>query len=228
MNVIELNHVWKTYQTGKVSFDALRDISLSIKKGEYVSIMGPSGSGKSTLMHMMGCLDRPTRGTVLLNGRDITKMDDNELSKARGKSIGFVFQQFNLIRRLSALDNVKLPMWFQEAPTDKRDKRAREVLKAVGLSGKERNRPSELSGGQQQKVAIARALANEPDIILADEPTGNLDSKSGKEVIELLESLNRKGKTLVIVTHDPLIGKRAKRMVKIKDGKIVSDRRLRK
>ncbi len=221
--VIELRNVWKTYKTGRVSFDALRGVSLKIRKGEYISIMGPSGSGKSTLLHIMGCLDKPTKGRVLLRSKDVSSMDDKEISRIRGKTIGFVFQQFNLIRRMTALQNVMLPMWFQDVPERDRKERAMKLLRAVGLEGKENNRPSELSGGQQQRVAIARALANDPDIILADEPTGNLDSKSGNEIISLLEDLNKRGKTLVVITHDREVGRRAKRRIFIRDGKIIKE-----
>ncbi len=204
----------------QVEVPALRGITLSIAKDEFVSMMGPSGSGKSTLLNLIGCLDRPTRGKVFIDRKDISKLNDNSLAEIRRKKIGFVFQQFNLIPRLSALENVALPMWFAGMDKNRRVKRAATLLERVGLHERIRHKPTELSGGERQRVSIARALANDPELILADEPTGNLDSKSGNEILELLESLNNDGKTIIMVTHDPDYGRRAQRMIKLKDGLI--------
>ncbi len=222
--MIKLENVHKIYKLGKAKVVALRGINLKIESGDYISIMGPSGSGKSTLMNIIGGLDRPTKGRVYIDGRDISRLSDRELAKIRLKKIGFVFQQFNLIPTLTALENVALPMWFAGVNRRKRIKRAKELLRMVGLEGREHHKPRELSGGEQQRVAIARALANNPEVILADEPTGNLDTKTGRKIIEILEKLNKEeGKTLVIVTHDPEIGKRAKRQLKIRDGIIIKE-----
>ena len=222
--MIKLENVHKIYKLGKAKVVALRGINLKIESGDYISIMGPSGSGKSTLMNIIGGLDRPTKGRVYIDGRDISRLSDRELAKIRLKKIGFVFQQFNLIPTLTALENVALPMWFAGVNRRKRIKRAKELLRMVGLEGREHHKPKELSGGEQQRVAIARALANNPEVILADEPTGNLDTKTGRKIIEILEKLNKEeGKTLVIVTHDPEIGKRAKRQLKIRDGIIIKE-----
>jgi len=220
--LIKLENVWKTYRPSEsVEVHAVRGVSLTIKDGEFVAIVGASGSGKSTLMHLMGCLDIPTKGRILLDGKDISKMDPSELARIRGKVIGFVFQNYNLIPSLTALQNVELPMIFQGVEKRKMRERAVSLLQMLGLGDRMGHLPNQLSGGQQQRVAIARALANNPKMILADEPTGNLDSKSGKEVLDLLVGLNKKGKTLVVVTHDKSIAKKAKRIVKIKDGRIV-------
>ncbi len=220
--MIKLENVWKTYRPSEsVEVHAVRGVSLTIKDGEFVAIVGASGSGKSTLMHLMGCLDIPTKGRILLDGKDISKMDPSELARIRGKIIGFVFQNYNLIPSLTALQNVELPMIFQGVEKRKMRERAVSLLQMLGLGDRMGHLPNQLSGGQQQRVAIARALANNPKMILADEPTGNLDSKSGKEVLDLLVGLNKKGKTLVVVTHDKSIAKKAKRIVKIKDGRIV-------
>ena len=218
--VIKLENVVKIYRLGKVEVPALRGVSLDIPRGEYVSIMGPSGSGKSTLMHLIGALDRPTSGRVYIDGVDIGRLSDDQLALLRRKKVGFVFQQFNLINKLTALENVALPMWFAGVSRSRRLRRAKELLELVGLGDRLHHKPAELSGGERQRVAIARALANDPEIILADEPTGNLDTASGMVVIELLEELNRLGKTLVIVTHDPEFGRRARMRVKLKDGMV--------
>ncbi|NOZ76505.1 MAG: ABC transporter ATP-binding protein [Euryarchaeota archaeon] len=222
MDVVRLQDVEKVYTMGKVKVPALRGVSLSIEKGEYVSIMGPSGSGKSTLMNMIGALDRPTRGKVFVEGRDISRMSDDALARLRRENIGFIFQQFNLIPRLTALENVELPMWYAGVPKVKRVRRAAELLRLVGLGDRLRHRPAELSGGQMQRVCIARALANNPDIIMADEPTGNLDTKSGEDIISILEDLNRQGRTIIMVTHEEEFARRAERTIYIRDGKIVS------
>ena len=205
------------------TFQALSDVSLSIKKGEYVAIMGPSGSGKSTLMHIIGCLDKPTSGTVTIEDQEITHAKESELSRIRNKRIGFVFQQFNLLRRTPTIANVELPLIYARVSKKERTQRAVEILTRVGLGEKLKNLPSQLSGGQQQRVAIARALVTNPSILLADEPTGNLDTKSGKEILTLFDELHKEGRTLVLVTHDEEVAKNAKRIVKIVDGKIVSD-----
>lgn len=221
--VIEVKNVWKVYKMGKVDVPALRGLSLNIKKGEFVIIMGPSGSGKSTAMNCIGCLDVPTKGRVFLDGKDISKMNESRLAQIRGRRIGFIFQTFNLINTLSAIENVTLPMVFRGAYEADRKERAAQLLVSVGLSKRMYHKPAELSGGEQQRVAIARALANDPEIILADEPTGNLDSKMGRQIMDLLLDLHiKQRKTLVIVTHD-LRFARMKHLEKIfylKDGKI--------
>lgn len=218
--LIELKNVYKEYENGKVK--ALQGINLKIKKGESIAVLGPSGSGKSTLMHIMGCLDKPMKGKVYLKGKDVSKFSSDELAKIRGKTIGFVFQFFYLVPSMTALENVMLPMVF----VGRKDKRkAENLLRLVGLEGRMNHYPNQLSGGERQRVAIARALANNPEIILADEPTGNLDSKTGEEIIELLVSLNKKhGKTLIVVTHDPQLADKMKRVIYIKDGRIVKER----
>jgi putative ABC transport system ATP-binding protein len=218
--LVKLINVTKVYTMDHVRVPALRGVSLEILRGEFVSIMGPSGSGKSTLMNIIGCLDRPTRGRVIIDGRDVTKLGDNALAEYRREKIGFVFQQFNLIPRLTALENVALPMWFAGMEKKKRLQRAARLLEQVGLAERLNHKPTELSGGERQRVAIARALANDPELILADEPTGNLDSSSGDAVIGLLEGLSREGKTVVLVTHDLNYGRRAERMIKLRDGRI--------
>jgi len=219
--VLELKNVSKIYQMDDVGVKALDNVNLKIDNGEFVSIMGPSGSGKSTMMNLIGCLDRPTHGKVLIDGIDTSKLNDNKLAKIRGKKIGFVFQTFNLINRLNALENVMLPMWFEGVPAKEREIKGKEILKSVGLVKREYHMPNQLSGGERQRVAIARALANDPDVILADEPTGSLDSKSGKEILKIFHHLNEKGRTIIIITHEPKVGKHAKRKVKLFDGKIV-------
>jgi putative ABC transport system ATP-binding protein len=218
--VLELKNIVKTYITGGDSFNALDGVSLSIRRGEFISITGPSGSGKSTLMHIIGLLDNPTSGKVLLEGRDISKLGENDLARIRNQTLGFVFQQFNLLAKTSALENVALPLLYSDTPASDRELISRQMLNKVGLSDKLKNTPAQLSGGQQQRVAIARALVNHPKIILADEPTGNLDSKSGQEVVSLIHQLHREGNTIVLVTHDPNLANQAQKVIIIKDGKI--------
>jgi len=208
---------------GEVKVNALININLSIKSGEFVAIIGPSGSGKSTLMHIIGLLDRPTSGSVSLQGKNVSELKSDELATLRNIHIGFVFQQFNLLSRTSSLDNVSLPLLYAGVEASEREERARKVLEQVGLGERLYHSPTQLSGGQQQRVAIARALINNPSLILADEPTGNLDSKSGREIMEFLSELNKKGNTIVLVTHEPDIARGAKRTVEIKDGEIVAD-----
>ncbi|MEI8364459.1 MAG: ABC transporter ATP-binding protein [archaeon] len=222
-NVVELKDVYKTYKMGDNEVHALDGVTLTIKKGEFVSIMGASGSGKSTMMHIIGALDLPTRGEVLINNKRLSTQTEDELAHIRGKSIGFVFQEFNLIPTLTALENVNLPVLFQEDGDDDHINRCKALLGLVGLHERIDHKPNELSGGQQQRVAIARALANNPEIILADEPTGALDSKSSLEIIQLLEKLNKDGHTIIIITHDPGVAKHARRNVFLKDGKIITD-----
>jgi putative ABC transport system ATP-binding protein len=222
--VIHLDHIHKTYTMGDVDVHALRGISLTINEGEFVAIMGASGSGKSTTMNIIGCLDRPTRGTYILDGQDVSELSKDERADIRCQKIGFVFQGFNLLSRTSALENVELPMLYLGIPTAERDQRALEALAAVGLAGREQNHPNQLSGGQQQRVAVARSLVNNPALILADEPTGNLDSRTSVEVMEIFQRLNReRGITLVLVTHEHDIAQYAKRIVVFKDGKINKD-----
>jgi len=219
--MVELVEAVKTYKLGKTEVRALRGVSLSVKEGEFVAIMGPSGSGKSTLLHVIGCLDRPDQGRVYLNGQEVSGLSEDRLAEFRGKFVGFVFQTFNLVPTLSVLENVELPMTFQGVPRKRRLALARELLVQVGLGERLRHRPAELSGGERQRVAIARALVNDPKLILADEPTGNLDSVSGAQVMELLKGLNEEqDKTLIVVTHDPEIASYAGRTVHIRDGRI--------
>jgi putative ABC transport system ATP-binding protein len=218
--IIKLDKVWKTYNMGKVEVHALRGMDFEVKKGELVAIMGPSGSGKSTAVNMIGCLDVPSKGKIFLEHRDISKLSESELAQIRGRKIGLIFQQFNLIGTLTALENVALPMLFQGSSKDERLKNAGKLLEMVELQDRLWHKPAELSGGQQQRVAIARSLSNDPDVVLADEPTGNLDSKTGEIVIRFLEKLNKEGKTIVIVTHDMNVAKHAHRIEYLKDGKI--------
>jgi putative ABC transport system ATP-binding protein len=224
MNIIELQKVTKIYKLDEVEVVGVKDINLKIKKGEFVCIMGPSGSGKSTLLHLIGCLDKPTYGKVFIDGIDVSKMSEDELAEIRKNKIGFVFQFFNLYPTLNALENIELPMIIAEKDKEYRRKRAIELLKIVGMEKFKDHFPSELSGGQRQKIAIARALANDPPIILADEPTGNLDSKSGKEVMEIFKKLNEEGKTIVVVTHNKEVAKYAERIIYLKDGKIINEK----
>lgn len=227
--LIELKNVKKTYMLGKVPVPALRGISMKVYEGEFVAIMGPSGSGKSTLMNMIGALDVPTSGKVYFEGKDISKLSESKLAQLRGKKVGFVFQQFNLLPTLTALENVALPMIFQGAPRNERISRAKELLTSLGLGKRLEHRPAELSGGEQQRVAIARAFANNPDVILADEPTGNLDSNTGKEIMSFLKDFHlKKKKTIIVVTHDPNIAGYAETIVNIRDGKLVHDHRIAK
>jgi putative ABC transport system ATP-binding protein len=222
--VIQLDQIHKTYTMGDVEVRALRGVSLTIKEGEFVAIMGASGSGKSTMMNIIGCLDRPTRGTYILGGQDVSELSKDERADIRCQKIGFIFQGFNLLSRTSALENVELPMLYAGVPTAQRDERAMEALAAVGLAGREQNHPNQLSGGQQQRVAVARSLVNNPALILADEPTGNLDSRTSVEVMEIFQRLNReRGITLVLVTHEHDIAQYAQRVVIFKDGKIKKD-----
>lgn len=219
-NVIVVNDLRKIYKIGTIEVRALDGVSFTIGRGEVVSIMGPSGSGKSTLMNTLGCLDHPTSGSYVLDNEEVSTLDDDQLAGIRNRKVGFVFQSFNLLPRQTALANVELPMRYGEAISDRR-KRAAEALESVGLADRLSHRPTELSGGQQQRVAIARALVNNPAILMADEPTGNLDSKSGKEIMELLLNLNKtRGTTLIIVTHDPTISAQTQRVIRLRDGKI--------
>ena len=219
--IITVDNVNKTYKNGSLELQVLKNISFKVDKGEFLAIMGSSGSGKSTMMNILGCLDNQYEGKYILDGIDISKSTENELSEIRNKKIGFIFQSFNLLPRLTALENVELPLVYSSIPKEERHKRANELLEMVGLKDRTHHRPNELSGGQRQRVAIARALVNNPSIILADEPTGNLDSKSEAEIIEILQKLNKMGKTIVIVTHEPNIGEIAERKIIFKDGEII-------
>ncbi len=221
--MIRLEDVWRIYRVGQSEVRALKGVSLEIRLGEHLALMGPSGSGKSTLMHILGFLDRPTRGRYLFEDRDVGTLSDEERSRLRQHEIGFVFQFFHLLPRLTALGNVELPMLFAGVPRGERHRRAREALEAVGLAGRMDHRPDQLSGGQRQRVAIARAVVMDPSLLLADEPTGNLDRASAEEVMELLETLNRQGKTLVVVTHDPEVAARARRVVRLSDGELLPE-----
>ena len=225
-SIIKLENVWKIYKMGNVAVNALQGLDLDIKEGEFVAIMGPSGSGKSTAVNMIGCLDVPTKGKVFLDKNDISKLGESELAQIRGKKIGFIFQQFNLVPTLTAVENIMLPMIFQGIPESARLKKSRELLELVELGDRMDHKPSELSGGQQQRVAIARSLANDPEVVLADEPTGNLDSKTGANVLDFLEKLHRdERKTIILVTHDQNLAKIAERIEFLKDGKIVKSAR---
>jgi len=219
--IITVDNINKTYKNGSLELQVLKNISFKVDKGEFLAIMGSSGSGKSTMMNILGCLDNQYEGRYILDGIDISKSTENELSEIRNKKIGFIFQSFNLLPRLTALENVELPLVYSSVPKEERHKRANELLEMVGLKDRIHHRPNELSGGQRQRVAIARALVNNPSIILADEPTGNLDSKSEGEIIEILQKLNKMGKTIVIVTHEPSIGEIAERKIVFKDGEII-------
>lgn len=223
--IICTENLWKTYVMGAEQVHALRGVNLRIDRGEYVAIMGPSGSGKSTLMNLIGCLDTPTQGRYWLNSNLVSELDDDELARIRNREIGFVFQTFNLLARATALHNVELPLIYSGTPSDERIARAKAALQAVDLGERMNHKPNELSGGQRQRVAIARALVNNPSIILADEPTGNLDSQTGNEIMKLMEDLHRKGNTIVLVTHEADIAEHAYRVVHIKDGIVASDER---
>lgn len=223
MALIRLDKISRRYQMGGETIHALREVSLQIAVGEYVAIMGPSGSGKSTMMNLIGCLDTPTSGTYELNGTDVSDMGDNQLAEVRNREIGFVFQTFNLLARSSALHNVELPLIYAGMPAAERRERALESIAHVGLTDRMHHKPNELSGGQRQRVAIARALVNRPSILLADEPTGNLDSRTGEEIMALFAELSKKGNTIILVTHEEDIARHARRIVRIRDGLIASD-----
>lgn len=220
MALIDTKNLWKTFEMGSVQVHALRGVSIIIEKGEYVAIMGPSGSGKSTLMNLIGCLDTPTQGTYHLNGRLVSDMTDDELAHIRNKEIGFVFQTFNLLPRATALHNVELPLIYSGRPREIREQMAKKAISQVDLTDRMTHKPNELSGGQRQRVAIARALVNEPSLILADEPTGNLDSKTSTEIMDLLSQLNRMGNTIIVVTHDHEVASFSERVLHIRDGVI--------
>jgi putative ABC transport system ATP-binding protein len=221
--IVQIKDVHKTFQMGHVKVAALRGISFDIAAGDYVSIMGASGCGKSTLLNLLGCLDRPTSGHYLLGGEDVSDMDDDSLSVIRGSRLGFIFQSYNLIQQLTVLENIEIPLYYQDRPETECRERARELAARVGLSHRLGHKPFELSGGQQQRVAIARALVNDPLVILADEPTGNLDSSSGVEILKIFDELSAQGKTLILVTHDPSVGKRSRRTIRLRDGEIEHD-----
>ena len=222
--IIHIENIRKSYIMGRLVLPVLKGISLNIFKNEYVALMGPSGSGKSTLMNILGCLDTPTEGKYILNGNDVSKMEDNQLAEIRNKEIGFVFQQFNLLPRLSALENVALPLVYAGMPKKQRNERAREVLEKVSLTDRSHHKPNELSGGQSQRVAIARALVNNPSIILADEPTGNLDSKTSFEIMEIFDKIHDGGNTVILVTHEEDIANFARRIIRLRDGVVESDK----
>jgi len=223
MALIETVDLWKSYVMGSETIHALKGVSIQIERGEYVAIMGPSGSGKSTLMNLIGCLDTPTKGSYLLNSKQVSQMNDNELARIRNEEIGFVFQTFNLLPRATALRNVELPLVYAGVTSKVREQRAKEALEKVELAARMGHRPNELSGGQRQRVAIARALVNNPSILLADEPTGNLDSKTGLEIMALFERLHKSGNTIVLVTHEPDVAAYAYRTIHIRDGQVEND-----
>lgn len=223
MNIITIEHIAKIYQVGTEEVHALRDVSLTIDKNEYVAIMGPSGSGKSTLMNILGCLDTPTKGLYTFTGNNVSEMDDNDLAAIRNREIGFVFQTFNLLARSDALHNVELPLIYAGISKDERRERAREALVKVGLEDRMDHKPNELSGGQRQRVAVARALVTEPSIILADEPTGNLDTKTGEDIMALFEELYNQGNTIILVTHEEYIAEHANRIIRLRDGLVEKD-----
>jgi putative ABC transport system ATP-binding protein len=220
MAIVAVEKLSKVYQMGPVELHALRAIDLEIEEGKYIAIMGPSGSGKSTLLNLLGCLDQPTSGHYYLGDEDVSRLDDDALSQIRGKRIGFIFQSYNLIAQLNVIENIEVPLYYQSMGERDSVARAQELAEMVGLGDRMKHRPTELSGGQQQRVAIARALANDPLIILADEPTGNLDSQSGGEILQILSDLNREGKTVIVVTHDPKVAQRAEEVIHLLDGRI--------
>ncbi|HNQ27532.1 MAG TPA: ABC transporter ATP-binding protein [Aquaticitalea sp.] len=222
-SVIHIRNIIRNFQMGNETLHVLKGIDLDIQRGEYVAIMGPSGSGKSTLMNILGCLDTPTSGQYILNGKDVSQMSDDELAEIRNKEIGFVFQTFNLLPRTTAIDNVALPMVYAGTSKSERTERAKEVLTSVGLADRMDHKPNELSGGQRQRVAVGRALVNKPSIILADEPTGNLDSKTSLEILQLFDDIHNAGNTVIVVTHEEDVAERAKRVIRLRDGIIESD-----
>ena len=221
--IAQLEDVRKTYRMGAVTVEALQGISLGVQPGEYISIMGPSGCGKSTLLNLLGCLDRPSSGKYLLGGEDVSCMDDDNLSATRGARLGFVFQSYNLIQQLTVLENIEVPLYYQGWPERESRERARQMAARVGLEHRLDHKPFELSGGQQQRVAIARALVNDPLVLLADEPTGNLDSAAGTEILRLFDDLNGQGKTIIMVTHDSVVSRHARRAIRLRDGRVESD-----
>jgi putative ABC transport system ATP-binding protein len=223
--LIEIRNLVKTYQMGDTAVRALDGVDLDLDRGEYIAIMGPSGSGKSTLMNLIGCLDTPTSGSYRLNNQAVSDLNDDELARIRNKEVGFVFQTFNLLSRTSALENVEVPLVYAGVSRHERHRKAKEMLEAVGLADRMHHQPNELSGGQRQRVAVARALVNRPSILLADEPTGNLDSKTGTEIMDLIDKLNKAGNTIVLVTHEEDIAAHAHRFVRLRDGKVIEDKR---
>jgi len=223
--LVQFDNVQKTYQMGLVTVEALRGVSLAIESGDYVSIMGPSGCGKSTMLNVVGCLDRPTSGRYFLGGEDVSQMDDDALSTIRGARLGFIFQSYNLIQQLSVVENIEVPLYYQGRPAAESRQRAEALAARVGLEHRLNHKPFELSGGQQQRVAIARALVNDPLVILADEPTGNLDSSSGKEILNVFDDLHQQGKTIILVSHDESVSRRTRRAIRLRDGQIESDAR---
>ncbi len=224
--LIEIRELVKVYEMGDTQVRALDGVSFTVETGEFVAIMGPSGSGKSTLMNLIGCLDTPSSGTYSLNSNEVSRLDDDELARIRNREIGFVFQTFNLLSRASALENVEVPLVYAGVPRQERRRRAKEMLEMVGLGDRMHHQPNELSGGQRQRVAVARALVNNPSLLLADEPTGNLDSRTGDEIMALFDELNRKGNAIVLVTHEEDIARHARRVVRLRDGKVVEEQRF--